>query len=198
MLVLPYAGVAPEIAAPPLHAAPDAAVLGRVTLGAGARLESRCVIRADGHFIRIGDEFHLGPRSTLHIVEDLYPAILGDRVTVGANACVHACTVGSDCVIEDDAVVLDGSVVADEVIVERASVVFPRSRLQRGFVYAGAPAKQVRPVRAGEIAERRHREFEKELPFFPAAHSGAIDATAFIAQTAHVRGKLTAQTGCSI
>ena len=100
------------------------------------------------------DSFHLGDRATVHIAHDLYPTIIGDRVTVGANAVVHACTVGSDCVVGDNAVVLDGSVLEDGIVLEAGSIVFPRSKLAGGQLYAGSPAKPVRALRPGEIEER--------------------------------------------
>jgi carbonic anhydrase/acetyltransferase-like protein (isoleucine patch superfamily) len=50
------------------------AVLGRVTVGRNAWLGALSVMRADGHFVRVGDDFHLGPRSTLHINHEISPA----------------------------------------------------------------------------------------------------------------------------
>ena len=64
---------------------------------------------------------------------------------------------GSDIVVEDNAVILDGSVVADGVVIEANSIVFPRSTLEAGKLYAGMPAKPVRDLRPGEIEERAAR-----------------------------------------
>src|SRR5262245_61410011 len=155
--VLPYAGVSPSFAAPPLYAGAATAVLGRVTVGHGAWLGALSVIRADGHFVRVGDDFHLGPRSTLHIFHEVFPCIVGDRVSVGRNACVHACTVGSDVVVGDGVVILDGAVVEDNVVLEAGATVFPNKRVPGGFLYAGSPAKPMRALAGGEVAERRAR-----------------------------------------
>jgi len=133
-----------------MHAGVGSAVLGRVTVGRNAWLGVLSVMRADGHFVRVGDDFHLGARSTLHINHEIFPCIVGDRVSVGRNACVHACTVGSDVVIGDDVVILDGAVVEDNVVLEAGSCVFPNKKVPGGFVYAGSPAKPVRPVEPGE------------------------------------------------
>ena len=116
--ILPYAGISPSFATPPAHAGVGSAVLGRVTVGRNAWLGALSVMRADGHFVRVGDDFHLGARSTLHINHEIFPCIVGDRVSVGRNACVHACTVGSDVVVGDDVVILDGAVVDDNVVLE--------------------------------------------------------------------------------
>src|SRR5689334_13879876 len=154
-LVRAYAGTKPAFATPPVHGGPNSVVLGRATLGRNAWLGSLSVIRADGHFVKIGDDFHLGMRSTVHINHDIFPCVIGDRVSVGRNACVHACTVGNDVAIGDDVVILDGAVVEDNVVLEPGATVFPNKRVPGGFVYAGSPAKPTRALQAGEVAKHR-------------------------------------------
>ena len=204
-LMLPYADISPSFASPLLHAGEGSAVLGRVTLGRDAWLGALSVIRADGHFIRVGDEFHLGSHSTLHINHEIFPCIVGDRVAVGRNACVHACTVGSDVVIGDGVVILDGAAVEDNVVLEPGSTVFPNKRVPGGFLYSGSPAKPVRSLAAGELANRRaaiigeRRAGDGSAPL-PAAIPAACDIhpSVFIAGTASVRGRLFAAEGASI
>ena len=154
--ILPYAGIQPNIAGPLVHAGRR---LGRA--GAG-HARAQCVAgRAQRHprrrALRQGRATISisGARSTLHINHEIYPCIVGDRVAVGRNACVHACTVGSDVVIGDGVVILDGAVVEDNVVLEAGSTVFPNKRVPGGFLYAGSPAKPVRALVAGEVAERR-------------------------------------------
>ncbi len=106
----------------------------------------------------------MGPRSTLHINHEIFPCIVGDRVSVGANACVHACTVGSDVVIGDDVVILDGAVVEDNVVLEPGSCVFPNKKVPGGFVYAGSPAKPVRPRRAGRDRRAAQKDGDASNP----------------------------------
>src|SRR5215470_6524244 len=187
-LILPYAGVSPSFARPLRHAGAGSAVLGRVTLGRAAWLGAFSVIRADGHFIRVGDAFHLGSHSTLHINHEIYPCIVGDRVAVGRNACVHACTVGSDVVVGDGVVILDGAAVEDNVVLESGATVFPNKCVPGGFLYAGSPAKPVRRLAAGELAAR------------PAAIAAGSDVhpSVFIAGTARVRGQIRAAEDASI
>jgi len=202
--VLPYAGVSPSFAAPPAYVGGAAAVLGRVTVGRNAWLGPLSVMRADGHFVRVGDDFHLGARSTLHINHEIFPCIVGDRVSVGRNACVHACTLGSDVVVGDGVVILDGAMVEDNVVLEPGSTVFPNKTVPGGFVYAGSPAKPVRPLAPGEVVERRARiARENEAPSVmpPRAASAAasqVHPSAFIAGTAVVKGRLVAAEASSI
>lgn len=193
LLVLPFGGVHPRFADEPDQTGAGAAVLGRVSIGRRARLGPHAVIRADGDYVEIGDDFRLGAHSTVHIAHEIYPTLIGDRVSVGVNACVHACTVGNDVIVGDGAVILDGSIVEDEVILEAGAFAFPRARLQRGQVYAGAPAKPVRAVAPGEIEQRREKMLREASPADREAARATrqgVDRSAFIASTASVRGDL--------
>lgn len=197
--MLPYASLSPQFASAAV-AAPGSAVLGRAAIGKNARLGASSVIRADGHFVRIGDDFWLGDRGTVHIAHDVYPTIIGDRVIVGANAVVHACTVGSDVVVGDGAVILDGSVVGDRIVIEPHSIVFPRSELLSGKLYGGMPARPVRDLRPGEIEERAAllRAAGTSAGLSPALAEADIDASAFIAGTARLRGRVVAAKNSSV
>jgi carbonic anhydrase/acetyltransferase-like protein (isoleucine patch superfamily) len=199
--ILPYHGALPKFAAPPELCGADAAVLGRATIGRRARLGTSCVIRADGNFVTAGDDFTLGDRSTIHIEHDRLPAIVGDRVAIGMNAVVHACTVGSDVVVCDGAVVLDASEVPDNVVIEAGAVVFPRSRLTSGKLYAGVPARPVRDLNEGEVAERAAliRQHVGATPGSSRALvDGDIHESVFVAATARLRGRISAAKDASI
>ncbi|HJU33262.1 MAG TPA: gamma carbonic anhydrase family protein [Hyphomicrobiaceae bacterium] len=202
--VLPFMGITPAIAGPIAHAGRGSAVLGRVTLGRNAWLGALSVIRADGHFVKVGDDFYLGPRSTLHIFHEILPCIVGDRVAVGRNACVHACTVGSDIAIGDGVVILDGATVDDNVVIEAGSTVFPNKHVPGGFLYAGSPARPVRALEPGEVLARREAIMgvadENTVEDQPPAVGGDahIDRSAFIASTAVVTGRLVAAESSSV
>lgn len=202
--VLPYEGVEPHFATPPLLAGPGASVLGKVQVGARAKFGPLAVVRADGHHVRIGDDFCLGKGATVHIAHEVYPTFIGDKVAVGQNAVVHACTVGNDCVIEADAVVLDGSVVGDRIVIEAGSVVFPRATLKPGYVYAGSPAKPVRELSDDE-RKRRDAQLRGELDASLLAPGAAAlrDADGssrqnFIARTATLRGRIDLKARASV
>ena len=109
--LLSYLGTHPELAGPPRHAGANSAIVGRITLGRDAWLGAASVIRADGHYVRAGDDLTLGHGATIHIAHDVYPTVIGHGVTVGSNAVIHACEVRDGCIVEDGAVVLDGCVI---------------------------------------------------------------------------------------
>ncbi len=202
--ILPYAGVLPVFATEPLHAGVGSAVLGRVTIGRNSWLGGLSVVRADGHVVAIGDDFRLGARSTLHINHEIFPCIVGDRVSVGRNSCVHACTVGSDVVLGNDVVILDGAVIEDHVVLEDGSTVFPNKKVGSGFVYAGSPAKPVRALGKGELTERRAIAAQEHPPEeAPTVRGGPasgskVNEDVFIASTATVIGRLVAAELSSI
>jgi carbonic anhydrase/acetyltransferase-like protein (isoleucine patch superfamily) len=204
-LILPYDGISPSFGSAPLHAGAGAAVLGRVTLGENCWLGALSLMRADGHVVQVGDDFHLGPRSTLHIAHEVFPCLVGDRVTIGENSCVHACTVGNDVVVGDNVVILDGATVEDNVVFEAGATVFPGKRVTGGHVYAGSPAKPVRPLAPNEISERRatmqrvHAKSDSTIPPRQApARESQIDPSVFIASTATIKGRLRAAPSSSI
>jgi carbonic anhydrase/acetyltransferase-like protein (isoleucine patch superfamily) len=151
LLILPYGGVEPSFGGAPVHAGAGAAVLGRVTLGSRAWLGARAVVRGDGHYVEIGDDFRLGAGGTVHIAHDLYPTHIGAGVTAGRNSVIHACDVGDGCWIGRDVVILDGSRIGPGAALADGSLVFPRSELEGGWLYEGQPARPVRRLEAGEL-----------------------------------------------
>jgi gamma-carbonic anhydrase len=200
-LILPSGGVTPSLATPPAHAGPGAAVLGRATLGAAPWLGARSVIRADGHDIRIGESFRLGPRGTVHIAHDLYSTTIGDGVTAGENTVIHACIVGDSCHLGRDVVVLDGSEIAPGAALADGAVVFPRSRLEGGLLHAGQPAKPVRPLDPSELdaLHTATRTIPDEPPDGGApAPLPAQAARVFLAATARIEGPVTLAAGVGI
>lgn len=203
LITAPYDGAVPSFASDPLHAGIGAAVLGRATLGRDAWLGRRSVIRADGHYVKIGDDFHLGPRGTVHIAHDVYPTHVGDRVTACGNAIIHACDIGDDCFLGRDVVVLDGANVGAGAALADGAVVFPRMQLEGGLLYEGQPAKPVRRIEADELKamHARARSTERsaadgqENPASPRIEKAGHF---FLAASARVDGRVTAAGDSSI
>lgn len=195
--VLPYQGYVPTLAGT-AHAGPRAAVLGRATLGAEATLGASSVIRADGHSVTAGRRLHLGPRATIHIAHDVYPTVVGDDVTVGANAIVHACTLGSRCHVGAGAMILDGSVGGDDVAIEPGAVVTPRTTLESGWLYAGVPARPVRRLEPGEL-DGLHAQTRAAAEETPAVgETRPSTAEVFHAATALFSGDVAADRGAGV
>lgn len=199
-LILPYEGVLPDFASRPVWCGRGSTVIGAARIGAQAWIGDDGVIRADGQSVTLGERFWLGPRSTVHIATFTHGTVCGDRVTVGRNSVVHACTVGTDVVIEDDVVILDGATIGDGVVIEAGATVFPRATLASGFVYGGSPAKPRRPIDRAGVAERaeRLREAMGESPAAPSPEPHEADDTVFVARTARLRGRVGLGAGASV
>lgn len=189
-----YADIAPSFASPPHHCGTGAAVLGRAEIGSGAWLGSASVIRADGNYVQIGSNFFLGRHGTVHINQHFYPTHIGDQVTAADHSVIHACDIGDNCILERGTVVLDGSTVEPGVMLAPGSVVYPRSKLKGGWLYAGQPAKQVRKLESGEL-DRHHARIRAAGDCGASLFTGntfAADAKKmfFVAPTAQVTGNV--------
>ncbi|MFO1465070.1 MAG: gamma carbonic anhydrase family protein [Steroidobacteraceae bacterium] len=145
-----YQGIAPVLGAR-VFVDECALVIGRVFLGEDASIWPFVVARGDVHEIRIGARTNIQDGSVLHVVHDGpveggIPLLIGDDVTVGHKAMLHAVSVGNRCLIGMASVLLDGAVIEDEVIVAAGSVVPPGKRLESRGLYVGNPAKRLRDL----------------------------------------------------
>ncbi len=192
--LLAYEGVHPALGTPPDAALPGHAVVGRVTLGRNAWLGAGAVIRADGHFVRTGDSLHMGRGSTIHIAHEVYPTVIGDRVCIGIDAVVHACTVEDDVVVENGAVILDGAVVGAGTVIEAGSIVYPRTILQPGMLYAGRPARPLRTLGPQERSARadlqKARNIAADIRWACQPHASSAEPNAYVAGTCDLAGNV--------
>ncbi len=119
--------------------APGAFVIGKVDLGAHVNIWFNAVVRGDVNRIQIGDNTNIQDLSMLHVTDDL-PLIIGNNVTVGHSAILHACTIGDGCLIGMGAKILDGAVIGEKSLVAAGSVVPPGKVYPPGSFIMGAPA----------------------------------------------------------
>jgi carbonic anhydrase/acetyltransferase-like protein (isoleucine patch superfamily) len=158
MTIRAYKGVLPSLGQR-VYVDECALVIGNVSMGDDASIWPFAVARGDTNRIQIGARTNIQDGSVLHIVHDGpyskggFPLIIGDDVTVGHKAMLHAVTIGHRCLIGMASVLLDGSIVEDEVIVGAGAVVPPGSRLTSHGLYFGNPARRVRDLTASEIEQ---------------------------------------------
>lgn len=142
-----------------------AVVIGRIVIGADSSVWPTCVLRGDLFEIRIGERTNIQDGSILHTTSksEFSPGFgleIGDDVTVGHGAMLHACTIGNACLIGMRATVLDGAVVEDGAMVGAGALVPPGKRVKGGRLWLGSPAKCAR-----ELTDK-----EKEFLLFSAQH----------------------------
>lgn len=200
--LIEYGGVRPTFAVPPVAALPGHVVIGRATIGKRAWLGAGSVIRADGHFIKIGDDLHLGRGATIHVAHDLYPTVIGNRVCIGVGAVVHACTVADDVSIGQRAVILDGSVVETGCVLADDSLVYPRSTLKAGVLYAGRPAVATRQLASDEILGVRRSQRVSNLAadagWLSGQHTAEEAYDVFVARSCSLNGEVHLADGSSV
>ena len=155
--------------------AANATVVGDVTLGAGSSVFYGAVLRGDIARIVVGEGSNIQDNCVVHLADDL-DAIIGDWVTVGHGAIIHACTIGDECLIGMGAVVLDGARVGARSIVGAGAVVTPRTVIPPGSMVLGSPARVARAL--SEEEQSRLREWAEKYTHVAAAHAAAAGARA--------------------
>lgn len=134
--------------------APNATVLGDVTLGPLSSVWYGCVLRGDINSIAIGEGSNVQDGTIVHLADD-YGVRVGKFTTIGHAAIIHACDIGDECLIGMGATVLDGAKIGDRCIVGANALVTQRFVAPPGSMILGSPAKVVRPLAESEQAGLR-------------------------------------------
>ena len=128
-----------------VYIARGAIVIGDVTLGEQSSVWYNAVLRGDINRIVVGHHTNIQDNSVVHLADE-YPCIIGDWVTVGHSAIVHACTVGNECLIGMGATILDGAEIGEHCIIGANSLVTQFTKIPAGSMVLGSPAKIVRTL----------------------------------------------------
>lgn len=147
-IILPYEGKVPRIHRS-AYIAPDAVIIGDVEIGPDASVFYGCVLRGDVGKIRVGARTNIQDNSVLHTEADT-PCILGDDVTVGHLALVHASNVGNGTLVGMKSALLTGSVIGEGSLIAAGAVVLEGQEIPGGSLAAGIPAKVRRELSAEE------------------------------------------------
>ena len=155
--------------------AANATVVGDVTLGARSSVFYGAVLRGDIARIVVGEGSNIQDNCVVHLADDL-DAIIGNWVTVGHSAIIHACVIEDECLIGMGATVLDGARVGARSIVGAGAVVTPRTVIPPGSMVLGAPAKVVRAL--SEQEQKDLRAWAEKYTHVSAANAVAEAAAA--------------------
>jgi carbonic anhydrase/acetyltransferase-like protein (isoleucine patch superfamily) len=155
MTLRSFNSVEPSIAAN-AYVDSQAVVIGDVTMGDESSIWPCAVARGDVNFIRIGARTNIQDGAVLHVSHDSdfgkgYGLSIGNDVTVGHNATLHACTIDDEVLVGMNATVLDGAYIPRHCIIGANSLVAPGKQLASGWMYMGIPAKPVRQLTEKEI-----------------------------------------------
>lgn len=134
-----------------------ALVVGDVSIGEETSIWPMAVIRGDVQKITVGNRSNIQDACVCHVTHDGeytpggYPLTIGDGVTAGHRATLHACTIGDYCLIGMSATIMDGAVLGDRLIIGAGSLVPANKNLEGGYLYVGSPVRQIRALRESEL-----------------------------------------------
>ena len=152
-LLLPFGEHRPEVAQG-AWLAPNATLVGRVSIGDHSSVFYGAVARGDMDSITIGAGSNLQDNVVVH-TDTGVPTIVGDGVSVGHAAVLHGCTIEDDCLIGMSATVLNRAIVGRGSLVAAGTVVLEGTVIPPGSLVAGVPGKVRRQLEPDELEHVR-------------------------------------------
>jgi len=142
--------------------APNASVIGSVTIGKDSAVWYGAVLRGDVNTIRVGNGSSIGDNVVVHCsshdsLTGAYTTSIGNNVIVGDNSILHGCTVQNDAVIGHGSIVMDGTTIMTGGILEPGSILTPGRTVPPGQVWGGRPAREVRNLSHNEKEKNTKR-----------------------------------------
>ena len=131
------------------YVAPNAAVIGKVALGAHSTVWFNATLRGDNEMITIGASSNVQDGAVMH-TDPGFPVTLGAHVSVGHQAMLHGCMVGDATLIGMQAIILNAAVIGKACLVAAGAVVTERQVFADGMLIVGAPAKVKRELTMDE------------------------------------------------
>ncbi len=140
--------------------APQAQVIGRVTIDEEASVWFGCTIRGDVDEIFIGKYTNIQDQSVIHVSANMSPTIIGNYCTIGHRATLHGCTLKDYAFVGMGAIILDDCELGEFSFLGAGSLLPPKKKIPSRMLAMGVPAKIVREITKEEEAMIRKRAFE--------------------------------------
>ncbi|MEY2799841.1 MAG: hypothetical protein RI934_829 [Bacteroidota bacterium] len=132
--------------------AENATIVGQVTIGAGCSVWFNAIIRGDVNTITIGDRTNIQDAAMIHCTYQKASTHIGNDVSIGHLAIIHGCTIHDHVLIGMRALVMDHAVVEPYCIIAAGALVLENTICESGYIYAGSPAKKIKPISAEQRA----------------------------------------------
>jgi len=140
---------------PTAFTAPGSSIIGAVTLGEESSVWYNTVLRGDINEISIGPRSNIQDGTVIHLADD-FGTYVGEYVTVGHMAMLHACTVGDEVLVGMGAIILDGAEIGERSIIGAGALVTQHKKIPPGSMVLGSPAKVVRQLDLAEQKSIKH------------------------------------------
>lgn len=148
-IILPYRDKFPKIAED-AFIAPNSIIIGDVEIGSKSSIWYNCVIRGDVNYIRIGSKTNIQDGTIVHVGTNDGPTVIGNGVTIGHKALIHACTLCDHSFIGMSATIMDYATVKSYSMVAAGALVSPKKIVEENELWAGVPAKFMRILTEAE------------------------------------------------
>ena len=150
----PFKGIWPKVA-DDSYIFHGAQVVGDVEIGAGASIWHNCVLRGDVNSIRVGKRSNIQDGTIVHVSTRTFPTTIGNDVLVAHMAMLHGCTLQDYAFVGMGAIVMDNTVVESDGMLAAGAMLTPGKIVRSGQLWAGSPAKFLRPVTDAEREKNR-------------------------------------------
>jgi carbonic anhydrase/acetyltransferase-like protein (isoleucine patch superfamily) len=144
-VILPVEGISPRFGEN-CFIAPNATVVGDVSMGNDCSVWFNAVVRGDVNSIKIGNKVNVQDGAVIHCTYQRSKTYIGNNVSIGHNAIVHGCNVQDDVLIGMGAIIMDNAEIGSNSIIAAGAVVLEGTKVEAGSIYAGVPAKKVKNI----------------------------------------------------
>ena len=144
-------GIAPDLH-PDTWVAPDANVIGKVTLGQDASVWFGSTLRGDNERIIVGTGSNIQENCVLH-TDMGYPLTIGEHCTIGHKAMLHGCTIGNGSLIGMGATILNGAKIGAGCLIGAGALITEGKDIPDGSLVMGAPGRIIRCLDAAALAQ---------------------------------------------
>jgi len=142
-------GLTPKVH-PSAWLAPNAIITGDVEIGENCSIWYGVVIRGDVNKIKLGKNVNIQDLTMVHGTNGRGDTLIGDNVSVGHRAIIHGCQIEANVLVGMGAIVLDDVLVPSNTIIAAGATVTSGTILEPGFIYAGTPARKMKPLDAAK------------------------------------------------
>jgi carbonic anhydrase/acetyltransferase-like protein (isoleucine patch superfamily) len=144
-VILPVKGISP-VFGENCFIAPNATIVGEVTMGNDCSIWFNAVVRGDVNSITMGNKVNVQDGAIIHCTYQKHSTTIGNNVSIGHNAIVHGCVIADNVLIGMGSIVMDRVQVGSNSIIAAGAVVLEGTIVEPGTIYAGIPAKKVKDI----------------------------------------------------